>query len=80
MTFDRNSCLWRSEGEAADIRRSAERTAILNALDEAGEPIGPSGIAAATGMRAVNVRKLLAKLVKEGVVEKAARGRYQRKM
>jgi hypothetical protein len=80
LTFDRHSCLWRIEGEAADIRRSAERTAILDAIDEAGEPVGPNDIAGTTGMKATNVRFLLGKLVKEGVIEKVARGKYRRKM
>jgi AAA domain len=80
MTFDRDACLWRVEGEAAPIRRSAERTAILDAIDEAGEPVGPNDIAGTTGMKATNVRFLLGKLVKEGVIEKVARGKYRRKM
>jgi DNA-binding Lrp family transcriptional regulator len=77
MEFDRESCLWRIAGDAAPIRRSAERTAILDAIAEAGEPIGPNDIATATGMKATNVRFLLGKLVKEGVIKKAERGRYQ---
>jgi hypothetical protein len=78
MTFDADACIWRIEGEAAVVRRSSERTAVLEAIEEAAEPIGPNDIAAATGMRAGNVRRLLGKLVKEGVIEKARYGRYKR--
>jgi hypothetical protein len=77
LTFDRNACLWHIEGDAAPVRQSAERTAILNAITEAGTPIGPNEIATATGMKAGNVRFLLLKLVNDDAVEKAGYGKYQ---
>jgi hypothetical protein len=80
MTFDRQSCRWRIAGEAAEVKRSGERSAVLTAIEEAGEPIGPNDIAAAAGMRAGNVRRLLLKLVKEGAVEKEGYGRYKLKV
>jgi RecA-family ATPase len=76
LTFDRQSCRWRIVGEAAEVKRSAERNAILEAIREAGEPIGPGVIAAETGMRVVNVKKLVAKLFKEGAIEKPSYGHY----
>jgi predicted Rossmann fold nucleotide-binding protein DprA/Smf involved in DNA uptake len=80
MSFDQDSCLWRITGDAEDVRRSAERNTILAALDEAGgEPLGPNDIAAATGMRAGNVRKLVGKLLKEGAIERAGYGKYRRR-
>jgi RecA-family ATPase len=78
MTFDADTCLWRIAGDAAAVRRSHERNAVLDALTDAKEPIGPNDIATATGMRAANVRFLLGKLVKEGLIEKAAYGKYRR--
>jgi hypothetical protein len=80
MTFDREACLWRIAGEAADVKRSGERSAILTAIEEASEPIGPNDIAADTGMKATNVRKLLRKLLKEDAIEKEGYGRYKRKV
>jgi RecA-family ATPase len=77
MTFDAEACLWRIEGDAAMLRRSHERNAVLDAIQEAGEPVGPNDIATAAGMRAGNVRRLLGKLVKEGAIEKVTRGRYR---
>jgi RecA-family ATPase len=79
MSYDRDSCLWRITGDAADVRRSTERTTVLEAIEEAGEPIGPNDIAAATGMRAGNVRRLLGKLLKESAIEKAGYGKYRRR-
>jgi RecA-family ATPase len=78
IAFDRETCLWRLVGDATDVRRSAERAKVLEAVEEATEPIGPNDIAAATGMKAVNVRYLLGQLAKEGAIEKAGYGKYRR--
>jgi hypothetical protein len=77
MEFDRNACIWRIAGDAGPVRQSAQRTAILDAITEAGEPVGPDVIAREIGVRSVNVRKLLGKLVKDGAIEKAKYGKYQ---
>jgi hypothetical protein len=77
VEFDPITCMWRIIGDASDVRRSTERTTILDALRQATEPIGPHIIAAETGMRAPNVRRLLAKLAKEGVIERAGYGKYR---
>jgi hypothetical protein len=76
LSFDRPSCRWRITGEAAEVKRSTERSAVLAAITEAGEPITPTDIAVQASMKVTNVKKLLAKLVKEGATEKVAYGRY----
>jgi predicted transcriptional regulator len=78
MSFDREACTWKVAGEADMVRRSQERNAVLDAIKEASEPVGPRDIAGATGMRSANVRYLLAQLVKEGLIEKASYGKYRR--
>jgi RecA-family ATPase len=80
MAFDRDSCLWRVEGDAAPVRRSRQQAEILAAIIGAKGPIGPTDIAAVTKMKATNVRFLLGKLVDEGVIEKAERGLYRPRM
>jgi AAA domain/RepB DNA-primase from phage plasmid len=77
MVFDRDNCIWRVAGDAVPVRRSAERASVLGAIKEASEPVGPNDIAGDIGMRSVNVRKLLGKLVKEGVIENVGYGKYQ---
>jgi hypothetical protein len=67
---------WTLAGSAVEVRRSAERNAILAALGDATEPLSPSEIADVTGMKAGNVRKLLLGMVKAGEVTKVERGRY----
>src|SRR5262249_22157260 len=61
MEFDKNACTWAIVGDAAAIRLTKERQEILDALEEAGGPLGPNQIAQATGMKARNVRFLLTK-------------------
>jgi hypothetical protein len=77
MEFERYACIWRITGDAVDVRRSKERTAVLNAIKEAAEPVGPAYIASATRMKAVNVRFLLHQLLQEGAIEKTSYGKYR---
>jgi RecA-family ATPase len=80
MVFNKDACTWRIVGDAHEIKLTNERTTILEALREAGEAVGPNTIASATGMKAVNVRRLLSKLVRDGDVQKAGFGKYERKV
>jgi AAA domain/IclR helix-turn-helix domain len=77
MTFDPDTCMWQIAGDAEALRRSNQRQAILDAITEAGEPIGPRIIAEIAGMRPSNVRFLLHKLLADGAVEKAGYGKYR---
>src|SRR5262249_10643694 len=66
MTFDRNACIWRIAGDAAPVRQSAQRTAVLDAITEAGEPIRPHATPAAARARPGNARTPPPKLVQDG--------------
>jgi RecA-family ATPase len=68
---------WTLTGEASDVRRSAQRNAILAALGSATEAMSPTELSDVTGMRAGNVRKLLMGMVAVGEVTKVERGRYR---
>ncbi|WP_409188594.1 AAA family ATPase [Bradyrhizobium sp. RDM4] len=70
-----NAGSWTVLGEAADVRRSDERRAILSALTKT-SPLGPKEIAAATGMKDGNVRFLLGQMVAAGEIQKQGYGRY----
>jgi RecA-family ATPase len=77
VRFDATTCAWTVLGDASEVRRSGERSAITNALAEAGdEPLGPSQISTAVGMRAGNVRRLLSKMKADGIIKKASYGKY----
>jgi DNA-binding IclR family transcriptional regulator len=56
---------------------SEQRGKILMALEESTEPMKPQEIADETGMKPVNVRRMLSKMAKNGEVEKANIGLYQ---
>ena len=76
VEFDRRACRWIALGRADEVRRTDERKAILDELKQADEPLSPNEIAGATGMRQVNVRKLLSKMCRAGEVLKRGRARY----
>lgn len=68
--------IWTMKGDAAKIRMTTERQAILDALLDADEPMSPSEISDATRMPNQNVRQLLVSMAKANEVKKAGRGRY----
>jgi hypothetical protein len=68
--------MWTITGDAADVRRTDERTTILDALREAGESMSPTEIADATRMTNQNVRQTLSRMARAGEVMKEGRGRY----
>lgn len=78
VEFDRQTCRWRILGEAAEVRRTDERSTILAALHEAEEPMSPADIADAIRMPRNNAKQLLFKMAKDGEVRKlrGGRGRY----
>ena len=71
LTFNTNACTWAICGDATEVRRTAERRAVLEAVREAGEPVGPKDIADATGMKTQNVKFLLRKLHNEGAIRES---------
>src|SRR6185436_9879052 len=77
VEFDRPTCRWRILGEAADVRRSDERSLILSLLKEADEPMSPKDIMIAAELTNRNsVDVLLYKMAAAGEVEKPKRGLY----
>lgn len=76
VTFDKFECRWVVQGEASEVRRTDERSTILDMLLDAGGPMTPSDISDATGMPRNNVKQLLFKMGKSGEVNKVGRGQY----
>jgi hypothetical protein len=67
---------WNLIGDASAVRRTEERSKILDALMDADQAMGPRELAIAAEMPRNNVDQLLFKMAKAGEVEKARRGRY----
>jgi hypothetical protein len=76
VTFDAATCRWRVLGAAADVHRSDERKAILDALAGASEALSPRDVADLTGQSHDAVRQTLIRMAKAGEVTKAKRGLY----
>jgi hypothetical protein len=74
VEFDRATCRWKVLGAADDIRRSDERTRILNVLKDG--PLSPTEISDATEMENNSVRQLLWKMTTAGETIKHGRGKY----
>lgn len=77
MEFDKATCRWRILGDAREVNRSDERGAVLQALLDFPEGLGPTDIAAATGQKVTNTKMLLMRMAKAGEVLKVGRGKYQ---
>jgi len=67
---------WTLTGDAAEVRRTDERSSILAVLQAADEPLSPTEIADATDMPNQNARQTLSRMARAGEVIKASRGRY----
>lgn len=76
VQFSRDNCRWSVLGQADEVKRSDERTAILDALREATEPMSSRDIADVTDQADGAVRRLLAKMARSGEVGRPGRGRY----
>lgn len=76
MQFNRDNCRWTIQGNAAEVKRSDARNAILAVLLEADEPMSDGNIATAIGNKRVTTATLLRKMVQAGEVSKIKRGRY----
>ena len=76
MRFDKHTGTWTALGNPEEVRMGDERASILKLLLEAIEPMGPNEIAAALKAEPGSIRQLLFQMLKQGQVEKVARGKY----
>jgi hypothetical protein len=77
LQFNKTSCRWSILGAAVEVRRSAERNRVLEALRQAGRPFDVKDIQLAAELRTRNAADiLLGKMVRDGEIVRAERGRY----
>jgi AAA domain/Transcriptional regulator, AbiEi antitoxin len=76
VTFDKDLCIWRVEGEAGEVRRSDERSAIIGVLEGSAEPLTPREIADLAELSYASIRMMLTRMVKSGEIERKGRGCY----
>lgn len=77
VTFNKESCRWTIQGEASEVRVTDERGQILAVLQDAGEALAPSEIAALADMKSGNVRRLVVKMTAAGQIVKEGAGKYR---
>jgi hypothetical protein len=78
LQFNRATCRWTILGEAAEVFRSGERSRVIAALEEAGEALSVTEIMAAAGIKSRGAADmLLGRMVRDGVLRKVGRGRYE---
>lgn len=76
LQFDKISCRWSVLGEASEVRISAERRDVLDALREAEEPLSPGKIAEAIGKKRNAVDQILRSMSAAGQIKRRGRGAY----
>jgi hypothetical protein len=77
VSFDRETCRWTILGEAAEIQRSNERTRVLAALADVPGGLAVSEIQGSAQLASRGAAdKLLARMLQDGEVSRAAVGRY----
>jgi hypothetical protein len=77
VEFNKGDCRWFVMGQASEVRRTDERSVILNTLVTADEPMSPVDLADALGQPRNNIKQMLFKMTKAGEVLKlSGRGHY----
>ena len=76
VSFDKEQCRWVVVGAAAEVLMSDTRKVIQRVLKETPEPMGPTDIADATGLKENVVRQRLSGMSRDGEVRKVGRGLY----
>ena len=77
LSFDRTTGLWQTLCNATEVRRSDERSKIIEVLRKSPDSLGPKDIAAAGGLKEGSVRHLVRKMVEKGEIELDGRGAYR---
>lgn len=67
---------WSVVGNVDEVKRSAERRKLMDALASADAPMSPADLVEATGMKLTSVNYLLRKMVEAGEADKSGYGLY----
>lgn len=77
VSFNKQTLRWTILGEAADVHRSDERSRVLKALEEAGEPLTTTEIISLANIGSRNTADvLLRRMFRDGQIERLKRGLY----
>lgn len=67
---------WTLLGDAKEYEQTKERLDVLNIFRDSSEPLGPKDVADILGKRSSNIRYLIHRLVKEGLLVNVSYGKY----
>ncbi|MBQ0819479.1 AAA family ATPase [Microvirga sp. HBU67558] len=77
VEFNKGDCRWFVMGDVSEVRRSDERTTILDILSEAAQPLSPREVTDLSGLSYDNVRQLLTRMSAAGEITKVGRAQYR---
>ena len=66
LTYEAESGAWAIAGQAADFRRSDQRTEVLAVLEKAGGPLSPAQVAQSLGRDRNAVKQLMWRMAQDG--------------
>lgn len=76
LELDPQMLAWRLLGERAEVKATSDQQRIYDALKESAEPLTPKEICEITSLLGGNVKKVLAKFMEEGSIQRTSYGRY----
>ena len=79
VEFDKDTCRWRILGDSAEIHVSEQRSKIIAALKEVGEPMTITALVEATWMKRNPLEALLGKMVRDQTIRRIRTGLYAHK-
>src|SRR5262249_1216528 len=73
LSFNKDTCVWRITGDIPDVRSTAERKAVLTAMQEIGAEASVHAIAASAELKQANVRRMLS----NAIVQRCGPGKFK---
>jgi len=77
IELDGKMLAWRLLGERSEVKATNDQQRIFDVIKESDEALTPKEIVNDTGLRVGHVKKVLAKFMEEGSIQRTGYGRYQ---
>jgi hypothetical protein len=76
LEFNKDILSWHILGNAEEVLKTQQQQSILDCLKDEKEPLSPAQIAEMVGLKAGYVRKILVRMVKDGLIRKEGYAKY----
>jgi hypothetical protein len=77
IQFNKETCRWTIMGEAAEVKRSAQRARVMDVLSRASEGVSPAELASEIDITRDNAKKVLRRMAEAGEIQSLGNGRYR---